>query len=327
MDKQLSDLVYDASNVDPFSHVLALLRPQAVEWRVIDAPGACAIRFQPHPDVVVFGQAILGEFDVFRDDGRTFHVAAGDFMLMASPPHWEIRRPGSGGPAIDFKALLADPSQFAPGGKLACGGDPGIATRFIGGHFTFAAAGAELLGRLMLPIVHVRAAEVRAGRLGTLLALLGDEALAERPGGAQVMRRLLEVLLVEALRHPGAGWDHSGRGLLTGLADRRIGQALRLMHDDVRRVWTVSELARAAGMSRSAFAARFADVVGLPPMEYLSSWRMTLARQALLAENTPMTDIAELAGYRSVSAFSTAFRRLTGASPTRYARSSAAAPM
>ena len=175
----------------------------------------------------------------------------------------------------------------------------------------------------MLPIVHVRAAEVVDGRLGALLGLLGDEALADRPGGAQVMKRLLEVLLVEALRYPGAGWDQAGEGLLTGLADPPIGRVLRLMHDDVRRGWTVSDLAQAAGMSRSAFAARFTKMVGLPPMEYLSNWRMTLARQALLAEKTPMADIAELAGYRSVSAFSTAFRRVTGASPTGYVRTSA----
>jgi len=306
--------------MDPFSHVLALLRPQAVDWRVIDAPEAWTLRFRPNPDVVVFGQAILGEFDVVREDGQTLHISAGDFMLMASPPPWEAHRPG-GGPVIEFKALLADPSQFA------VGGEPRSITRFIGGHFTFAATGAELLAKLMLPIVHVRAAEVVGGRLGTLLALLGDEALAERPGNTQVMERLLEVVLVEALRRPGAGWDQAASGLLTGLADPRIAQALRLMHDDVRRVWTVSDLARVAAMSRSAFAARFADVVGLPPMEYLSSWRMTLARQALLAEKTPMADIAELAGYRSVSAFSTAFRRLTGASPTGYVRSSAASPI
>jgi AraC-like DNA-binding protein len=247
-------------------------------------------------------------------------ISTGDFILMASPGHWAMRGPG-GGPSIAFKALLADPTKFA------AGGDAKTASRFIGGHFTFAASGAELLRKLMLSVVHVRAPEVATGRLGALLALLGDEALAERPGGAEVMARLLEILLVEALRHPGAGWDQDGSGLLSGLADPRIGQALRLMHDDVRRIWTVSELARAAGMSRSAFAARFAEVVGMPPMEYLTSWRMTLARQALLVRETPMADIAELAGYRSVSAFSTAFRRLTGASPTSYVRSSVEGPI
>jgi AraC-like DNA-binding protein len=305
--------------MDPFSHVLALLRPQAVDWRVIDAPEGWTLRFHPSPDVVVFGQAIDGPFEIVRDDGRRVQTSSGDFLLMASPGPWALHRPGDG-PSIDFKAFLDAPASFA-------GGAAQSVTRFIGGHFTFAAAGAELLGKLMLPIVHVRAAEVQAGRLGALLALLGDEALAGRPGGAEVMARLLEVLLVESLRHPGAGWDQAGSGLLNGLADPRIGQALRLMHDDVRRVWTVGELAKAAGMSRSAFAGRFADVVGLPPMEYLSSWRMTLARQALLADQTPMADIAELAGYRSVSAFSTAFRRLTGASPSRYLQSSSAGPV
>jgi AraC-like DNA-binding protein len=83
----------------------------------------------------------------------------------------------------------------------------------------------------------------------------------------------------------------------------------------------VADLALAAGMSRSAFAARFAEIVGLPPIDYLSSWRMTLAKQALETGGRPMADIAELAGYQSVSVFSTAFRRLTGLSPTAYLRS------
>ena len=302
--------------MDPLSHILTLLRPQAVEWRLIEAPMEWTLRFAPIPNVVIFGQAVDGAFDVVRDDGQVLSIAPGDFMLMPSPPPWVMRRPG-GGTVLDFKAYLADPRRFI------AGGDPSTMARFIGGHFTFAAAGAELLGRLMLPIVHVRAAEVASGRLGTLLALLGDEALTDRPGGPQVVKRLLEVLLVEALRSPGLGWSESGGGLLAGLADARIGPALRLMHEDVARPWTVGALARAVGMSRSAFAQRFADRVGLPPKEYLASWRMTLAKQALVARETAMADIAELAGYQSVSAFSTAFRRLTGASPTGYIRSSA----
>lgn len=300
--------------MDPLSQVLALLRPEAVGWRVVEAHDAWTIRFLPDPDVVVFGQMIEGGCEVVRDDGKAFSVGQGDFILMASPPPWEMRLQG-GGPPVDGKDLIADPT------RLARSASPGAVTRYMAGYFTFAATGAELLGRLMLPIVHVRAGEVAAGRLGALLALLGDEALADRPGGAQVIQRLLELLLVEALRRRGAGWDQARGGLLAGLADPKIAQALGLMHEGVARAWTVGELARAVAMSRSVFAARFADVVGEAPMAYLADWRMTLAKQALIAGAASMADIAEGAGYQSVSAFSTAFRRRTGASPTAYVRS------
>ena len=93
------------------------------------------------------------------------------------------------------------------------------------------------------------------------------------------------------------------------------------MHEDARRSWTVAALAAAVGMSRSAFAARFTEIVGPSPIEYLAHWRMTLAKAALASPSRPMTEIAEIAGYRSVSAFSTGFKRATGMSPKAYARS------
>ena len=298
--------------MDPLSQILALLRPEAVGWQLFEAHNAWTLRFFPKPEVIVFGQAITGGCDILREDGQDFRVSTGDFMMMASPPPWSMRALG-GGPSVDFKALLADPSL------LTISGRPQAVTRFIAGHFTFA-TGMDILAKMMLPIVHVRATDVAAGRLGTLLALLGEEATADRPGRSHMLERLLETILVEVLRQPGLGWDNTKRGLLAGMADPRIGKALRLIHAGTTRALTVSDLAQAAGMSRSAFAARFALIVGTSPIDYLSDWRMTLARQALEANTRSVADIAELAGYQSVSAFSTAFRRLTGMSPTSYTR-------
>jgi AraC-like DNA-binding protein len=93
------------------------------------------------------------------------------------------------------------------------------------------------------------------------------------------------------------------------------------MHEDAQRPWTVTTLASAVGMSRSAFAARFNDFIGMPPIDYLAHWRITLAKEALASSKRPMAEIAELAGYQSVSAFSTGFKRATGLSPKLYARS------
>ena len=299
--------------MDPLSQSIAMLRPNAVQWRVIKAQGAWSLRFPPS-EVVVFGQLIEGACRIDREDRAAFDAKAGDFMLMAAPPVWSMNACG-GGPPVDFLSALAEPHL------LLNASHPSPAARFIAGSFKFAAPNAENLARLMLPVIHVRGEEVATGRLRTLLKLLGDEALADRPGRSLFLDRLLEILLVEALRHRPTGRADPSRGLLAGLADPKIGEALRVMHECPQRSWTVATLARHVGMSRSSFAARFTDTVGLAPIDYLASWRMTLAKDALMSAKTPMADVAELAGYQSVSAFSAAFKRATGSSPSAYARS------
>ena len=136
-----------------------------------------------------------------------------------------------------------------------------------------------------------------------------------------MLDRLLELILIEALRYRPADIGEGRSSLLNGLADPKIGHALRVMHSDTKRPWTLVALAREVGMSRSAFASRFAQLVGVPPIEYLAKWRMTLAKSALASSEASMADIAEMAGYQSVSAFSTAFKRETGLSPTLYVQS------
>ncbi|MHB8283509.1 MAG: cupin domain-containing protein [Caulobacteraceae bacterium] len=297
--------------MDPLSHVLSLLRPQEVGWNLIEGHNAWSIRFPARPDIVVFGHMLSGDCEVSRQGISVGRACTGDFFLMACPPAWSMQAL-AGGPSVDLKALFADPTA------IQIAGTPKVVTRFVGGYFSFATASADLLARLMLPVVHVRAAEVAASRLGGLMEMLGQEAVGDRVGRGHVLERLLELILVEALRQPDIGWSQAEPGILKGLADPKIAKALRRFHEDAVRPWTVAELAQAAGMSRSAFALRFVEVVGQTPIEYLSSWRMTVARQALETRSKPLSDIAELAGYQSVSAFSTAFRRLTGKAPTAY---------
>jgi len=299
--------------MDPLSQIIELLKPQTVFWRVIEAHGAWTIGFRP-TNVVVFGQIIEGACQVEREDGISFELEAGDFMLMTAPPNWTMSAFG-GGSAVDFRALVEDP------GLLLSPAHTTQVTRFMAGNFKFQSDNRDLISTLMLPIVRVRGNEIAAARLGALLAAFGDEALAERPGRSLVLDRLLGLILIEALRYRPAGIGEGSRGLLAGLADPRIGRALRIMHADTKRPWTLVALAREAGMSRSAFASRFAQIVGVPPIEYLANWRMTLAKSALASSGAPMIDIAEMAGFQSVSAFSTAFKRETGLSPTLYVRS------
>ena len=133
-----------------------------------------------------------------------------------------------------------------------------------------------------------------------------------------MLTRLVEVLLVEALRvAPG---DDAPPGLLRGLADARVAAAMRQMHGEPARQWTMAELAKEASLSRSAFFDRFVRAVGMPPMEYLLAWRMTVAKDLLGRREVAVDEVAQRVGYGSASTFSTAFSRHVGQPPGRYAR-------
>jgi AraC-like DNA-binding protein len=149
---------------------------------------------------------------------------------------------------------------------------------------------------------------------------LSEECLANHPGKELIIQRLLETLLVEALRWDIFGNDAASAGLLNGLRDPAIGRVLRAIHENVRARWTVANLAGIAGMSRSAFAARFREIVGCAPIEYLVRWRIAIAKDALLSGGKSLDRIADEIGYESASAFSTAFSKRLGCSPGRFAR-------
>jgi len=165
-------------------------------------------------------------------------------------------------------------------------------------------------------LMHVRGIE----RLSTLVRLVNAEASEQRPGRELVLSRLVELLLIESLRST-SGQD-APPGLLRGLADARIAQAMRHMHGDPARSWTVAQLATKSALSRSAFYERFSRAVGLPPMEYLLAWRMAVAKDLLRRHDVGLAEVAERVGYGSASTFSTAFSRYVGESPGRYARAS-----
>ena len=155
-------------------------------------------------------------------------------------------------------------------------------------------------------------------RLSVLVRLVGEESRERESGRELVLTRLVEVMLIEALRSTSN--DDAPPGLLRGLADARRRAAMRQMHGDPARSWTVEQLAKKAALSRSAFFERFTRSVGLPPMEYLLAWRMALAKDLLRRQALGIAEVAERVGYGSASTFSTAFSRHVGQPPGRYAR-------
>jgi AraC-like DNA-binding protein len=189
----------------------------------------------------------------------------------------------------------------------------------LGGAFRIEPVNAPLLLGLLPRMIHIRAADGDTGRLAGMIDLLMDECAADRPGRDMVLERFLEVLLIECLRWHGI--SALPTGLLSGMRDPVLAKVLRAIHSDIRAGWTVAGLAKLGGMSRSAFAARFAKMLGCAPIEYLLRWRMALAQDALSRAGKPLDRLAEEIGYESASAFSTAFRRRIGCSPGAFARS------
>jgi AraC-like DNA-binding protein len=190
----------------------------------------------------------------------------------------------------------------------------------LGGAFGIETVNAPLLIALLPGMIHIRSSEGGTGRLSRIIDLIMEECASDHPGRDMILERLLEIMLVESLRGRSLGEDALPGGLLSGMRDPVLARVLRAMHSNVRAGWTVAELAKLAGMSRSAFAARFAETLGCAPIEYLSRWRMALAQDALSRGGKSLERVADEIGYESASAFSTAFRRRTGCSPGTFAR-------
>lgn len=300
----------DRPALDPLTQTIELLRPNALTWKEGEMPHHYALGFPGH-EGVAFSFVTRGSCRLGLPDTPPISLSEGDFLLLAAPPYWTL---AAGNPAeeIDFLSTFGKAEHHSFPGQAG-------AAHLIGGHFGFDDANAGLLTILMPPVTLIRASDGSAARLRSVLGLVADEVASGRPGRSLVVAKLLEILLVEAMRHGETAAGPIRRGLLAGLQDRPVAVALRALHADIRRSWTIAELAAVAGTSRSVLAERFHRLVGLPPIDYLQRWRMALAKDALRAGRKPLTEIAFACGYNSASAFSTAFRRIVGCSPARFA--------
>jgi AraC-like DNA-binding protein len=299
--------------IDPLSEVIALLRPRAVFAKGISGAGRWGVRYsdfgQPSFCTVIEGRCRLA---VDGQDAIT--LQAGDFVLLPTTPGFTL----SGFEPVTLtrinpKTLPSSTADIRHGRR---GGRADV--RLFGGYFVFESPDAGLLVSLLPKLVHVRGVE----RLCVLVRLVGEESSESRSGRDLILSRLVEVLLIEALRSTQG--DQAPAGLLRGLSDTRLAAAIRQMHGNPARSWTVPQLAKEASLSRSAFFDRFTRAVGMPPMEYLLAWRMAVAKDLLRREELGLAAVAERVGYSSASTFSIAFRRYVGQPPGRYARAEAA---
>lgn len=298
---------------DPVADVIALLRPRAV-GSCVHAASPWAVRFEPFPHVR-FGTVVRGEVWLAIERAEPVLLREGDFYLLGNPPRYTIGsdlrvRPRSA------KTLL----MSSPDGAIRIGASRDEDTFVCGGHFAFDDPNVSLLLDVLPVLVHVRAGDPRGKMFAQLSCLLVAEVETDAVGGSLVIDRLAQVLFVHMLRaHAAQPARAAGPvGWLGALRDDRIGGALRALHADMARRWTVEELAKIAGLSRSAFAASFKSQVGRAPLDYLIEWRMAVARDALRRDAQSISELAFAIGYESESAFSTAFRRVVGASPKQF---------
>ncbi len=189
----------------------------------------------------------------------------------------------------------------------------------VGSRFEVSGIHASILLEMMPLIVHVSKKadqEVIRWSVERMMAEMRDQ----NPGGRLVVQHLSRMMLLQALRLHLAELPAGGVGWLCALADTQIGPVINSLHKDPARAWTLHELAALARMSRSGFALRFKEVVGVSPMDYLTRWRMLLAGDRLGASKEPIAEIAASLGYESESGFSNAFKRVMGSSPREYGR-------
>lgn len=293
---------------DPLAQVIRLLRPRAVFSKAISGAGRWAVRYSAfgHPG---FCAVTAGRCRLTVDGEAPIELLAGDFVLLPATPAFTM----SGSEPAPVQRI--DPTTATPDGPLRHGrqdGPPDV--QQFGGWFRFAAPDAGLLVSLLPRMIHLRGQP----RLAALVGMIGDEAAGRAVGRDLILERLVEILLIEALR--AAPSRDAPAGLLSGLNDPRVAPALRLIHGNPARPWTLATLAAAAGLSRSAFFDRFLRKVGSRPMEYLQLWRMALAKELLRAGHHSIDEVAARVGYASGSTFSTAFSRHEGQAPGRYQR-------
>lgn len=259
------------------------------------------------------------------DDGgerRTVPLSLGDAVLLPRGSAHALRdAERSDAPAHNFD--YAGCARAPAGGWPPLGG-PGPVTSLITGHFTFGATSRNALLASLPPAIHLPADAAARPPLGGVVPLIISESTASHPGSAIALARLADLLLIHALRHWTATTQAGSCGL-RAVADPAIGAVLRLMHARPAEAWTVARLAAAVGLSRSGFAARFGELVGEPPLQYLARWRMSTAARLLREEQLSIAAVADRVGYANPVAFTKAFARLHGIGPGAFRRGERAA--
>src|SRR5579863_8061880 len=270
--------------MDPISDVLAAIRVESVASKVLET---------------------VALWESGGGDGK--HAS---FGIISRGVGW-LNLEGNG-PSI--RLAEGDGFLLSPGTAHHLRSGAGEAATILVVRFTFDETSGKSLADLLPALIHIPADQARSAALRTTLELLAAEAAAPALGSEMMIRGLAGVFFLHAVRaHMADGW-------LPALADPQIGAVLKAMHERVEHPWTVRALATLAGMSRSAFALRFKELIGQAPLEYLTRWRMYKAGRLLREDSRKLFEVATAVGYDSGGAFHKAFKRVLGMTPGEYRR-------
>ncbi|GAA1861125.1 AraC family transcriptional regulator [Asanoa iriomotensis] len=297
---------------DPLTDALALAGASGIVSGALTATGGWAVRFHPRARLKVTA-VLQGSCRMLVDDATDpIDLTAGDVAVLNGRGSELLATDLSAEP-VDGTALFA-----ASAGRLVTlpfAGDDAPRTVLVGGHVRMNQIGDDLLLATLPPVSVIPGG---APTIGWLLDRVVQELTTARPGAELALRQYAQLLFLEVMRSLLDSPTDLPPGWLRLLTDQRLAPAVRSMHADPARAWHLNDLARSATMSRTAFAARFTAVAGVPPLTYLQHWRIRVAQQSLRETDTSVAALAASLGYTSESAFSTAFKRRTGTAPRNY---------
>lgn len=311
--KRIRPVLVQNGGMDPLSDVLSLLKPRSYVSSGLDAGAPWSIGFPDQNRLIKCYAVVSGQCWLLIEGvapatllttGDCFVLPSGRAFRLAS----DVTLPAQA------SSLYFPPPTPASTVLINGGGN----CHLVGSRFGVSGRYADMLMAMLPPIVHIRSPSGRAALRWSVQHMM-EEQQAARPGSTLVAQHLAHMMLIQALRLHMEHAEPRAAGWLFGVADKQLGPVITAIHADPARRWTLEALARAACMSRSAFAQRFKDAIGLSPMDYVTRWRMLLAADRLENSQDSVSAVALALGYESESAFSTAFKRVMGAAPRHYA--------
>jgi AraC-like DNA-binding protein len=309
------------STADPLGEALHFLRMSGSFYCRSELTAPWGLHLPAEPESMWFHVVTAGRCLLEADGHEPLQLQTGDFVLV---PHGEghrlVSEPGTPAPRVDRLEYDYASDRYA----ILRHGGGGTPASIVCGTVRFGHPAARSLVALLPRTIVVDgtpgSTSPEADWMHSTLRLIAAEGRTLRPGGEAVITRLSDILVIQAIRSWIADEAVEQTGWVRALRDPRIGAALSLVHRDPGHPWSVASLARETDMSRSAFAARFTDLVGEPVMQYVTRWRMQVALDWLHQDGVPVAELASRLGYESEPAFSRAFKRTIGVSPGGVAR-------
>jgi len=306
--------------LDLLSDILSHLSLKGVLYFKTSFTPPWGVAVPPFEHVARFHFAHRGRCKVGVDPtGETVHLAQGDLIIIPHGAGHALYHGHSPDAVLPLERVLED-SGFKGHGVLVHGGEeePREETQLICGHFSFARHARHVLFERLPAHIHLQNYGENAGRwMEATLRLIGDEVGGAKMGGDLIALRMSEVIFAQAIRHFIES-DGAQQAKLNGFADPQLARALTAFHQQPAESWTVDSLARVAGMSRTGFAQQFSQKLDLTPMQYLTAWRMQIARHNLLEKQMTVSDVAATIGYQSDAAFARVFKKEVGLTPAAY---------